>query len=166
MLVSSKPFPILFLECSPIRLLQLRLASPPQGRLRCGRSYGGGVPGTRHSGKGKHFRESPNVVATAEAPEVLLAAGTLTSETHPMNASGSRTRRRPSTTNMKRRATSTCPSGSLISTRNCPTTRTTDFKNDLRYPADLSHMIANKRNQQYREWTWRCSSYRARFLDL
>ena len=55
MLVSSKPFPILFLECSPIRLLQLRLASPPQGRLRCGRSYGGGVPGTRHSGKGETF---------------------------------------------------------------------------------------------------------------
>ena len=40
------------------------------------------------------------------------------------------------------------------------------FKDDLVYLADLAHMIAHERYQQYREWTWRCSNNRARLLDL
>ena len=40
------------------------------------------------------------------------------------------------------------------------------FKNDLGYLADLAHMIAHERYQQYREWTWRCSNDRGRFLKL
>ena len=40
------------------------------------------------------------------------------------------------------------------------------FKDDLGYLADNSHMVAYERYQHNREWTWRCSNNRARFLEL
>ena len=40
------------------------------------------------------------------------------------------------------------------------------FKEDVGYLANLAHMIAHERYQQYRSWTWRCSNNRARFIEL
>ena len=40
------------------------------------------------------------------------------------------------------------------------------FKENLGYFADLANMIAHERYQQYREWIWRCSNNRARFIEL